>query len=387
MNPEEMSGGSPRDLLICLSHLRWDLVFQRPHHLLTRATAQFRVVYVEEPEVGDQDDIRLRWVGEILIATPVVAEATADVEAVVAERVRQLVGLCRPRRLVLWYYSPMALPLGEPLAADCVVYDCMDELSLFRNPPPHLRDRESRLLESCDLLFTGGESLQEAKSAQRRDARCFPSSIDAAHFHRARAADRLEPPDQAGIPHLRIGYFGVLDERLDLTLLRALAQARPDWQFVMLGPVVKIDPADLPRPANIHWLGAKPYEALPDYLGGWDAGFMPFALIDSTRFISPTKTPEFLAAGLPVVSTPVRDVVRGYGAAGLVGIATGPGEMIAGLERALGKRDDPQRLRAADAHIATMSWDATWAQMHALVEEKLPATARTTPLTAEAAHV
>ncbi|MET3889138.1 glycosyltransferase involved in cell wall biosynthesis [Bosea sp. OAE506] len=387
MSLTEMSSGSPRDLLICLSHLRWDLVVQRPHHLLNRAARDFRVVYVEEPLPGDRDDVRLRWDGEVLIATPIVADGTIDVESVVAERVRQLAAMCRSRRLVLWYYTPMALPLGTGLEPDCVVYDCMDELSMFKDPPPHLREREQELLRDCDLLFTGGESLQESKSSHRPDAHCFPSSIDAAHFQRARAADRPEPSDQADIPQPRIGYFGVLDERLDLSLLTAIARARPDWHFVMLGPVVKIDPAELPRPSNIHWLGAKAYDALPNYLGGWDAGFMPFALNDSTRFISPTKTPEFLAAGLPVVSTPVRDVVRGYGDDGLVEIADGPTEMIARLEKALSERDDPQRLRAANARIATTSWDATWAQMLRLLEQKLPAPAQTTPITAEAAHV
>jgi len=387
MNPSEVSSGPPRDLLICLSHLRWDLVFQRPHHLLTRAAKHFRVLYVEEPMQGEHDDIRLRWAGEVMIATPIVAAGTLDAEAAVAERLRQLVALCRPRRLVLWYYTPMALPMGEQLEADCVVYDCMDELSLFKNPPPSLQERERQLLRECDLLFTGGESLQEAKRAQRPDSRCFPSSIDTAHFQRARAADRQEPADQADIPHPRIGYFGVLDERLDLPLLTALAEARPDWQFVMLGPVVKIDPADLPRHANIHWLGSKSYEALPDYLGGWDAGFMPFARNDSTRFISPTKTPEFLAAGLAVASTPVRDVVRAYGADGLVGIAAGPLDMIAMLERALRDRDDPARLRAADARLATMSWDTTWAQMHRLVESRLGGAVQIPATLAEVAHV
>src|SRR5690606_28943889 len=103
----------------------------------------------------------------------------------------------------------------------------------------------------------------------------------------------------------RIGYAGVIDERIDLVLLDQVARARPDYQFVMLGPIAKIDPATLPQRGNIHYLGSKKYADLPRYLAGWDVAMMPFALNDATRFISPTKTPEYLAAGRRVVSTAI----------------------------------------------------------------------------------
>jgi glycosyltransferase involved in cell wall biosynthesis len=263
----------------------------------------------------------------------------------------------------------------------------MDELSLFQGAPRSLIERERSLLEQCDLVFAGGVSLHAAKRALRPDAHCFPSSIDAAHFRRARSTERIEPADQAGLAHPRIGYFGVLDERLDRDLVAGLAAARPDWHFVMLGPVVKISAADLPQAPNIHWLGPKRYEELPDYLGGWDAGFMPFALNDATRFISPTKTPEFLAAGLPVVSTAVRDVVRSYGADGLVEIAAGPGEFAAALGRALQARDDSARLRAVDDRLATTSWDATWDAMQRLIMDRLQPNNTATAVRGDHAHV
>lgn len=366
---------APRDLLLCLSHLRWDFVFQRPQHLLTRAARDFQVVYFEEPlfEEGVESELRIQWHGQVLVATPVLPPGAA--EDAVEEHIDRLVSLFQPSRLLVWYYTPMALPLARHVPADCVVYDCMDELSLFKNAPAQLRQNERELLDACDLVFTGGVSLFEAKTGQHPDVHCFPSSIDHAHFAQARGPapqpTEPEPDDQREIPHPRIGFFGVVDERLDIALLQALAAYRPDWHFVMLGPVVKIDPADLPQAPNIHWLGRKSYGELPDYLRHWDAGFMPFAMNDSTRFISPTKTPEFLAAGVPVVSTPIRDVVRSYGAENLVEIAAGPLDMAEALEKLLARKHDPAWLAAVDAKLAQSSWDATWQQMLRLIEPRL----------------
>jgi glycosyltransferase involved in cell wall biosynthesis len=273
-------------------------------------------------------------------------------------------GLLAPeagRRLIAWFYTPMALEFAGHLAPDVTVYDCMDELSAFRGAPPGLLRLEQALLDRADLVFTGGRSLYEAKRDRHPRVFCFPSSIDAAHFGQARAR-RPDPADQAGIPRPRIGFFGVVDERMDLDLVRALAERRPDWRFVMIGPVAKIDPEALPRLPNLHWLGGKSYADLPAYLSGWDAGFMPFALNESTRFISPTKTPEFLAAGLPVVSTPILDVVRDYGEAGLVEIAEGPAAFADALARAL-SRPRTEWLKAVDRRLAEISWDRTWEEM------------------------
>ncbi|PZN93498.1 MAG: glycosyl transferase [Hyphomicrobiales bacterium] len=361
----------PRDLLLCFSHLRWNFVLQRPQHLLMRAARDFGVIFVEEPEFvdGAAPDLRLQWHGDVLVATPVMAPDQSDAAAHIKKHVERLIVPLRVGRVVHWYYTPMALPIARDLPADCIVYDCMDELSAFKNAPARLRHLERELLGSCDLLFTGGESLHEAKRGRHADAHCFPSSIDTAHFVQARAP-RADPTDQESIPHPRIGFFGVIDERFDIPLLNALAAHKPDWHFVMIGPVVKIDPAELPQAPNIHWLGRKEYSQLPDYLRGWDAGFMPFAINDSTQFISPTKTPEFLAAGLPVVSTPIRDVVRTYGATGLVKIAGGPLDMAAALEEVL-LDPEPGWLAAVDQQLSGSSWDQTWQDMHALIERAL----------------
>lgn len=268
---------------------------------------------------------------------------------------------------VQWFYTPMALPIARALEPRARVYDCMDELSAFKGAPKQLIQREVELLELADVVFTGGQALFEAKRQLHPNIHPFPSSVDVKHFGRARA--RLEEPaDQRPIAGPRLGFFGVIDERMDLSLLEGVARARPEWQLVLIGPVVKIDPADLPRLPNIHYLGAKSYAELPSYLAGWDVALLPFAKNEATRFISPTKTPEYLAAGKPVVSTSIRDVVRPYSVQGLARIADTPRDFVAACEAALNEPND-KLLRRADQFLSRMSWDLTWAQMQELVDQ------------------
>jgi UDP-galactopyranose mutase len=312
----------------------------------------------------------------VTVAVPVLPEGMHGASAIAAQRLLLHEALAArdaaSRRVIAWFYTPMALEFADGIGADLMVYDCMDELSLFRGAPPHLVALEQRLIDRADLVFTGGRSLFEAKRDRHAAVHCFPSSIDTAHFGAARGPVE-DPPGQAGIPGPRIGFFGVIDERMDLDLVDALAAARPDWSLVMIGPVVKIDPAHLPRRPNIHWLGGRRYEELPAHLAHWDAGFMPFALNESTRFISPTKTPEFLAAGLPVVSTPITDVVRDWGPQGedLVEIATDAAGFARALAPMLDGEDREPWLARVDRVLARQSWDKTWAAMQALMEEAL----------------
>jgi UDP-galactopyranose mutase len=371
------AGAEP--LLVCFSHLRWNFVYQRPQHLLSRAARTFRVVFFEEPVVqepggarSDRPLLRLSTPQPgVTVAVPVLPAGTTEEEAIAVQR-RMLSRLMddlgrASTELVAWYYTPMALQFTDELAPDVLVYDCMDELSAFKNSPRKLPELERQLFERADVVFTGGARLYEAKRLQHINVHLFASSIDAVHFGRARAKSVREPVDQCGIARPRIGFFGVIDERMDLGLVTEAAAARPDWQYIMLGPVVKIDPQDLPRRANIHWLGGKAYTDLPTYLAGWDAGFMPFALNDATKFISPTKTPEFLAAGLPVVSTPIADVVRPYGEEGTVAIARDADETVRALDRVMGEPRDPW-LEAVDRRLSTMSWDRTWSGMAACIK-------------------
>ncbi|MBY0338296.1 MAG: glycosyltransferase [Acetobacteraceae bacterium] len=274
-----------------------------------------------------------------------------------------------PERLIAWFYTPMAMAFAAHLTPDVTVYDCMDELSAFRGAPPELIRFERQLMQRADLVFTGGQSLYESKQKQHAHAHCFPSSIDAAHFAPARGALE-EPADMARLPRPRLGYFGVVDERMDIVLLDEMAALRPDWSFVMIGPVVKIDPASLPRRPNIHWLGQKSYAELPRYLAHWDIGLMNFALNESTRFISPTKTPEYLAAGLPVISTPIVDVVRGYGERGFVEIVNDAEDAVRAAAMLLSRPRQPW-LSQVDRHLASMSWDRTWGAMRDLIAARL----------------
>jgi hypothetical protein len=271
---------------------------------------------------------------------------------------------------ILWYYTPMSLAFTDHLNASLVIYDCMDELSAFMGAPPQLLEYEKALFKKADIVFTGGYSLYETKRKQHANAHPVPSSVDVAHFGKARSL--LEPHDQAGISGPKMGFYGVIDERIDVELIRDIALARPEWQIIMIGPIVKIDPGILPRLPNIHYLGAKTYDQLPLYLSGWQVAFMPFAINQSTRYISPTKTPEYLAGGRPVVSTPIHDVVHMYGESELVLIADTSQAFIEAIEIALGMMETPSVLAAkADTLLRGMSWDSSWQKMYLLMEDKL----------------
>ena len=355
--------------LICLSHLRWAFVFQRPQHLMTRFARTRRVFFFEEPVFdGSQSELRIRRDQGVVICVPHLATGLTSEQ--VASEVRRLLNeLHRTyhiERPVVWYYTPMALDYARHLSTSAIVFDCMDELAAFKIAPPQLVSNEAELLGRADLVFTGGQSLYEAKRGRSRRVFAFPSSVDVPHFAAAKSI-KEDPPDQADVPHPRLGFFGVIDERMDLNLLRAIATARPDWHLVILGPCVKIDPATLPRGHNIHYLGMKTYAELPSYLAGWDVALLPFARNESTRFISPTKTPEYLAAGCPVVSTSVRDVVSPYADRGLVSIADAPEEFIIAVEQALAGPSLKQR-EEIDQFLSQLSWERTWSEMASLLE-------------------
>lgn len=367
-----MTDASENFDVLCLSHLRWNFVYQRPQHLLSRfAREGHRVFYFEEPIFTDEEtrlDINSNE-ENLFVIVPQISHADRenfDVAGIQREMLDNLISSQNINDFILWFYTPMAMDYAAHLMPPVTVFDCMDELSAFKFAPPELIENEKRLLEKADLVFTGGQSLYEAKKDKHSRVFAFPSSIDVEHFEKAREVEN-ESEDQASIPRPRLGFCGVIDERMDTVLLAEMADLRPDWQFIMIGPVVKISDEDLPRRSNIHYLGGKDYQDLPDYLAGWDVALMPFALNESTRFISPTKTPEYLAAGLPVISTPIRDVARPYGEQNLVEIAATAEDFAAAGDKLLerGNFDDWQQ--KADEFLAQMSWDKTWAQMKQLI--------------------
>jgi len=364
--------------LVCFSHLRWDFVYQRPQHLLTRCARDRRVFFVEEPIFGSGSmrlDVQERD-GGVRVVVPHLPEGLRSeiaTTALLKEMTRRLFSEQGIREYVFWYYTPMALSFTKHFSPIASIYDCMDELSAFKGAHTSIATFEQELFRRVDLVFTGGHSLYEAKRNAHTAVHPFPSSIDASHFGKARTISD-DPHDQADIPHPRLGFFGVIDERFDIELLDAVARQRPDWHFVIIGPVVKIHPDSLPKHPNIHYLGAKKYEELPGYLAGWDIALLLFARNESTRFISPTKTPEYLAAGKPVISTSIRDVIRPYGELDLVRIADSPTELIRAAEDFMSKgRDNSEWLKRVDDFLADMSWDKTWAQMSRLINQTIDA--------------
>lgn len=383
LQPVYRQSGQPT--LICFSHLRWAFVFQRPQHVMTRFAATHNVMFWEEPEYHQGiGEARLRRQvcpdSGVVVLTPEIDETAREREEEVLAGLLDAATANLHGAVIRWYYTPMMLSWSDHLAADCIVYDCMDELSAFKGAPPELLAREQALIERADIIFTGGTSLYEAKRGRHSNVHAFPSSIDAAHFGRARG-EVTAPADQAAIPGPRLGFAGVVDERMDIDLLAAIADARPDWSLVVIGPVVKIGEDELPRRANIHYLGGRPYQALPDYMAGWDVALMPFAMNEATRFISPTKTPEYLAAGCPVVSTPIADVVRHYGHLDAVAIADTPEAFVAACEAAMAMRAGGTGWRdAADQQLARGSWRSTALEMAALIEAEIAGRGRHEPV-------
>lgn len=361
--------------LIVFCHLRWDFVFQRPQHLMTRLAEHYNVLFVEEP---------MHTAGEARLEKTVVApnitvcrphtpiqqfgfhdDQLPTLQALLANLVPE------DEAPIVWFYTPMALPLLQVFKPSKVIYDCMDELAMFKNAPKQLLQRESALLNIADVVFTGGPSLYQSKRDRHTNAHCFSSSVDAKHFRQAQ--DRaISHPDQAHIAHPRLGFYGVIDERFDVDLVSSMADAHPDWQIVLVGPVVKIDPATLPKQPNVHYMGQRTYDQLPQFLAGWDVCLLPFAMNDSTKFISPTKVLEYMAAELPCVSTPITDVKVPYG--DVVEIAESHGDFIAACERQLALGDEKRQAQAGRMRqvVAGTSWDLTASRMHELIGIAVP---------------
>jgi glycosyltransferase involved in cell wall biosynthesis len=373
---------SPPPVLLVFSHLRWGFVYQRPQHLLARLAQRWRVVYVEEPvHCEGPAHLETREIASGLTVlvphTPVTSAGFHDDQLGLLQPLLQTALRARGLQVdVAWLYTPMALPLAKSFEPTCLVYDCMDELSGFKDAPRQLRQRESALLKQAAQVFAGGPSLYEARRDLHPSVHCFPSAVDAAHFAPANldpdcAHARAAADLQDSLPRPRLGFFGVIDERIDLDLVAAVADQHPEWAVVMAGPVVKIDPQLLPQRPNIHWLGMQPYERLPYLLAGWDLCLMPFALNEATRFISPTKTLEYMAGDKPVVSTPVPDVISLYGAA--VAVAHAPGPFVQACEAVLGETASARCERNCEMlnTVAIYSWQRTAESMDGLLQAAL----------------
>jgi UDP-galactopyranose mutase len=355
--------------ILCFSHLRWDFVFQRPQHLLTLAAKNGnKVFFFEEPVFNDEAPAHFKktYLNNITVLTPVLPASCArkNNSNELENLINMEIVLQNITGYISWYYTPMAMEFTESLNPGLVVYDCMDELSAFKEAPPGMKENEEKLFSYADIVFTGGRSLYDSKKTRHSNVFLFPSSIDTAHF--SSQAD-FEPHDQYTIKGDKIGYFGVIDERFDLDLLKNMAEQKPEWNFVILGPVVKISPESLPKAKNIFYLGQKDYKDLPSYIQFWDAAIIPFADNESTKFISPTKVLEYLAAGKPVVSTPIKDIVFPYGANNIVKIADNAEDFAGELEVCLKNKNDMEWKRAVEKMLRGTSWEKTWDEMQSII--------------------
>jgi len=360
-------------MLVAFSHLRWGFVWQRPQHLLTRFAREMPVVVVEEPEYHLQlegADVRVRYDHGVTVVTPLLPRTTEKDgfgNHVNAEISRLVEPFARPGTdPILWYYTPMALG-AEPATVRprLTVYDAMDDLASFRAAPPELRIREARLLSQVDLVFAGGPTLYRQRRDLHPSVHCFPSGVEAAHFA---ATTKASPPEGLACQRRPIlGYYGVIDERLDLDLLAEIADLRPDWTIALVGPVAKIDETTIPVRRNILRCGQQAYDDLPAFLACFDVALMPFARNEATRAISPTKTLEYLAGGKPVVSTPITDVITLYG--DVVQIAATGKEFIAAIDAVLHRTSDEDRQWRARAArlVAAHDWDSIASEMLAVM--------------------
>ncbi len=365
------SKGNNMSTIFVFSHLRWNFVFQRPQHLLSRLAEHYQVIFIEEPVFDDKECFLAATtpVPNVTVYTPHVPVEAHGYHDDYLPYLKTLIANLEADYddYLVWFYTPMALPLLQGMRPAMIVYDCMDELSAFANPPKQLLQRENALLGIADIVFTGGPSLYNAKRVRHPNVHCFPSSVDVIHFQQALDRANGHPAQQA-ISGPKLGFYGVIDERFDYELIAHLAKAHPEWQIVLVGPIVKINPTILPRFPNIHYIEQQPYQALPQFLAGWDICLLPFALNESTRFISPTKTLEYMAAELPTVSTPIKDVIDLYGSA--VSIAQSPEDFVAACEKLLAETEQEKTQRIAEMRklVSQTSWENTALSMHELLQ-------------------
>lgn len=366
--------------IIVFSHLRWNFVWQRPQQFLSRFGEKHPILFVEEPmwdlAAGEQPRAEIQEVqANITTLVPhMPAGATKDeLDGARREMVRDALKSHpqsnRFQSPLLWYYSPMdaAWSLGY-FNSRGIIYDCMDELSLFAGAPAELVEQEARLIKNADIVFAGGKDLSEKKREQHSNVHFFGCGVEYQHFAQAQDSSKPLPADVAELPRPVIGWFGVIDERMDYDLVKEMAEARPDWSFVLVGPVVKVDPASLPQAPNLYWVGQRDYKELPDYCRAYDVCMMPFALNDATRYINPTKALEYLATGRPVISTPVNDVVSQY--TGTIAIAKNAQEFVRAIENAL-ENDQSQHIAAGVSRARECSWESTVAQMEQLIKDAI----------------
>lgn len=357
------------DLLV-FSHLRWDFMFQRPQHLLSRQAKTRRVFYFEGPVFGMTEipRLHLRETSEnVLVVIPYLpTNIDPDkMEVALADLVDELIYEEELIEYTTWYYSPKALTFSRHLDPKAVIFDYLDQLSYSGE---HFEVEESELMQRADIVFSSGQSLYETKKHAHHNIHFMPSGLDYAHFSQGRSK-LVEPDDQINIPRPRVGFYGVIDQRFNFDLVIQMADLRPEYQFVIAGPVVNLDTRKLPRRSNIHYLGKKDYYALPLYLAGWDVTMMPYHLNETTKLVSPMKTLEYLAAGRPIISTGIPDVINAFEKRQLVRIANNPEDFLDQIDLAMQEKNRPEWLDRVDHFLKDQSWDNLFEKMAKIERE------------------
>ncbi len=376
--------------IICLSHLAWEpTLFQRPQQLMKELAARgHRVGYwgcvgrERARELSTRNLSRGEDQGVHFDNHPFSAFTFRPQPIRKWSVTRSIVQWAAsgeystapyPRRRLLWIYHPALLALVPALESALVVYDVMDRFLSFRASKGQLAKWESAVYRRADIIFAGGRSLTAAarqdleKLGISKPVHCFPSGIDIEHFSRALSSDTPVAEDLQQIPSPRIGYIGAVDERINFDLLSQMAHAHPEWNIILLGPVIGEDTRRSVA-KNIHFIGGRPYASLPTYLKGFDVCILPFRSTELVQYVSPTKTPEYLAAGCPVVSTYIPDVAADYG--DVVAVAKTPDEFIAQIENFLRSKPAPEQL-AAVACSRAATWSAIAEQMEAILVNSL----------------
>lgn len=356
--------------IVVFCHLSWDGVWQRPQQFLSRLAQTHPVLFVETycsdvPAGKVRTAPAPRHPNITVLQMHLPAARWHEGAFIDAERRRLLRTFLRTDARfaapVLWFYDPMAV---VAFAGHCgeraIVYDCMDELSQFRGAPRELAERERLLLGVADVVFCGGRKMRDKRLPFNRNCHFYGTGVDCAHFGAARTADLPVDPQIAALPGKVLGYFGVIDERIDYELLANLADALPQCSVAMVGPTAKVNPADFPQRPNLHWLGRRDYADLPAITKGFAVCLMPFALNEATEYINPTKALEYMAAGRPIVSTALDEVRTNFGA--VCRIARSHHEFIAHCAQ---EADHPNRarIRRGLALTAQNTWEAIAAQM------------------------
>ncbi len=367
---------SPTSPMVVHCHLRWDGVWQRPQQILSRMAARRRIAFIEEPVFqapGEAPRLAVREANGVTVVQPHVPPQEEHLPRVSPENRAIIRSLVAPwlaengfTSAVRWHYAPMAVYMRDLTEDHAVVYDCMDELAAFKGAPEELVDCERALMEEADVMFTGGLSMWLNKKQHHGNCHRFDSGVDVEHFRQATLEETAVPEDAQRLPGPVLGYYGVIDERMDYDAIRALSASFPQGTLLLIGPVTKVDPAELPQAPNIRYLGQRSYSELPRYLKAFDVALVPFADNAATRFLSPTKTLEYFAGEKPVVSSPVKDVVENY--ADIVRIARSPEEYVAAVRAALSE-ESSDRARRGLEKAREKTWDAIVGQMEGLLEE------------------